>query len=114
MEQNLKKKPFNKRAFISTALFASGLMLPFTGFMNHSLQFDNLTIARHFWMSAHDIAGILFVILVILHISYNWKILLNYAKKAKERFISKETLTAIALVIIIVGLISSHAFHIDK
>ncbi len=114
MEQVVKKKRFNKRAFISTALFVSGLSLPFTGFMNHSLQFDKLYIARHFWMSAHDIAGILFVIFAILHISYNWKMLLNYAKKAKEKFISKETLTAIALVIIVVGLISSHAFHIDK
>ncbi len=114
MEQVIKKKPFNKRAFISTALFASGLMLPFSGFMNHSLQFDTLTPERHFWMSAHDIAGMLFVIFAILHISYNWRALLNYAKKAKDKFISKETLTAIALVIIVVGLISSHAFHIGK
>jgi hypothetical protein len=114
MEEVVKKKPFNKRAFISTALFVSGVSLPFTGFMNHSLQFDYLTIERHFWMSAHDVAGILFVLFAILHISFNWRVLLNYAKKAKERFVSKETLTAIALVIIVVGLISSHVFHIDK
>lgn len=114
MEHIVKKKPFNKRAFISTALFVSGLSLPFTGFMNHSLQFENLSVERHFWMSAHDAAGILFIIFVILHISYNWRSLLNYAKKAKEKFVSKETLTAIAVVIIFVGLISLHAFHVDK
>jgi hypothetical protein len=114
MEQIVKKRPFNKRAFISTALFVSGLSLPFTGFMNHSLQFDKLSVARHFWMSAHDVAGILFVLFVILHISYNWRVLLNYAKKAKEKFVSKETLTAIAIVILVVGLISSHAFHVNK
>jgi hypothetical protein len=114
MNQDTKKKPFNKRAFITTTLFVSGLSLPFTGFMNHYFQFDKLNLERHFWMSAHDIAGILFVIFSILHISYNWRILMNYARKAKEMFISKEALTAIAFVIIIVGLVSSHAFHIDK
>jgi len=114
MKQDTKKKPFNKRAFISTALFVSGLSLPFTGLMNHYLQLEKLTLERHFWMSAHDIAGILFVIFVILHISLNWRVLMNYAKKAQEMFISKEALTAIAFVIIIVGLVSSHAFHIDN
>ena len=113
MEQVIKKKPFNIRAFISTALFVSGFSLPFTGFMNHSLQFDYLTIERHFWMSAHDIAGILFVILGILHIAYNWRALLNYAKKSKERFLTKESMIAIAFVVIVVGLISSHAFHVN-
>jgi len=106
MNQIVSKKPFNKRAFISTALFVSGLCLPITGYMNHSLQFDGLTLDRHFWMAAHDVAAILFLVLGILHISYNWKALLHYAKKAKEKFITKEALTAIAFVVIIVGLIS--------
>lgn len=112
MEQIAKRKSFNKRAFISTSLFISGLILPFSGIMNHNLQFEMQTLERHFWMSVHDIAGILFVIFSILHVSYNWKILMSYAKKAKEMFISKEALTAIAFVILIVGLISSHVFHV--
>lgn len=114
MKQAPEKKPFNKRAFISTALWVSGLSLPFTGFMNHYFQYDVLTLERHFWMSAHDIAGILFVIFSLLHISYNWRVLVSYAVKSKEMLISKETLTAIIFVILIVGLFSSHAFHIDK
>lgn len=114
MEQVVKKKQFNKRAFISSALFISCLSLPFTGFINHSLQFDQLSVERHFWMSAHNVAGILFIIFAILHVSYNWRALLSYAKKFKEKFVSKETIAAIALVIIVVGLISSHAFHVGK
>jgi succinate dehydrogenase/fumarate reductase cytochrome b subunit len=114
MKQIIKMKSFNKRAFISTALLVSGLSLPFTGFMNHGLQFDKLSLERHFWMSAHDVAGILFVLFLILHISYNWRALLSYLKKAKERYLSKESFIAIAFVIIVVGLISSHVFHIDK
>ncbi len=114
MPTDNQQKAFNKRAFISTALFVSGLILPFSGFMNHSYQFDTLTIGRHFWMSVHDAAGLLFVIFAILHILYNWRALLHYAKKAKERFLTKEALAAIVLVILVVGLISSHAFHVGK
>jgi succinate dehydrogenase/fumarate reductase cytochrome b subunit len=112
MEKIAKRKPFNKRAFVSTALLISGLTLPFSGIMNHYLQFEKLILERHFWMSVHDIAGILFVVFSIIHISYNWKLLLSYAKKTKEIFISKETLAAIAFVLIIVGLFSSHVFHV--
>ncbi len=114
MNQETKKKPFNKRAFITTVLFVSGLCLPFSGFMNHFFQFDKLTLERHFWMSAHDIAGILFVLFSIIHIFYNRKVLMTYAKKSKELFISKEAFTAITFVIIFIGLVSLHAFHIDK
>lgn len=111
MEQSVIKKPFNKRAFISTALFVSGLILPFSGYMNHILQFDTLSFDKHLWMSVHNVAGILFTIFVILHVAFNRVVMLNYAKKAKEKFVSKETLTAIALVILVVCLFSSHVFH---
>ena len=89
------KKSFNKRAFTSTALLTSGLFLPFSGLMIHLLQFEKLTLEGHFWLSVHDISGILFVIFSILHISINWKALISYAKKAKYVFISKEALIAI-------------------
>jgi hypothetical protein len=114
MSENVTKKSFNKRAFTSTALLTSGLFLPFSGLIIHILQFEKVTLEGHFWMSVHDISGILFVIFSILHISYNWKALISYAKKAKDVFISKEALIAIMLVITIVGLISSHTFHINK
>ena len=112
MNQQGITKPFNKRAFISTALFTSGLILPISGLMNHILQFEGLTLSRHFWMSVHDISGILFVIFSILHIYNNRKALISYAKKAKEALISKEAMIALSLVIILVCLISSHVFHI--
>jgi hypothetical protein len=112
MEQNVKKKSFNRRAFISIVMFFSGLSLPFSGLMNHKLQFEQLTMERHFWMTVHNSAAILFTIFAIIHISYNWRILINYAKKSKEIFISKEALIAIVLVIVIVGLITSHVIHV--
>jgi len=112
MEQEFKKKSFNKRAFISIATLMSGLCLPFSGIMNHQLQFERLSMERHFWMTFHNISAILFVIFAIIHISYNWRALINYSRKAKEMFISKEALAAFALVVVIVGLFASHVLHV--
>lgn len=112
MEQEPNKKTFNRRPFVSIVMFLSGLCLPISGIMDHKLQFDSLSVERHFWMSVHTSAAILFTIFAIIHISYNWKVLVHYTKKVKEISISKEAISAFFLVIIIVGLISSHAFHI--
>jgi hypothetical protein len=114
MSSETMKKPFNKRAFISTALFTTGIFLPISGLMNHVLQFEKLTFERHFWMSVHDISGILFVIFSILHISFNWRTLINYIKRTKDIYISRESLLAIILIIFIVGLVTSHTFHINN
>ena len=114
MNPNVIKRPFNKRAFISTALFTSGLCLPISGFMIHINQIEELTVARHFWMSLHDVSGILFLIFSIIHIAINWRSLNNYVRRAKDVLISKESLIAITLVIIIVGIVSSHPFHINN
>jgi len=112
MEQNVKKKPFNKHSFISIAMVFSVLILSFSGMANHKHQFEQLTLERHFWMTIHNTAAVLFVIFAILHVSYNWRVFINYVKKTKKTFISKEALTAIALVVVIVGLVASHVFHV--
>jgi hypothetical protein len=107
-----EKKSFNKRAFVSIVMFISGLLLPVSGIMLHELQFEPLTTARHFWMSVHNMAAFLFTIFVVIHISYNWRCLIRYAKKIKGIAVSKEAVMAILLVVMIVGLFSSHAFHV--
>ena len=111
MEQELKDKPFNRRAFVSIAMFLSGLCLPFSGIMNHKLQFEPLTVERHFWMTVHNVAAILFIIFATIHISYNRRVLIQYTKKARDLFLSKEAVAAFVLVILLVGLFSLHVFH---
>jgi NAD-dependent dihydropyrimidine dehydrogenase PreA subunit len=103
---------FNKRAFVSVVMFASGLALPFSGYMNHSLQFDLLSTGRHFWMSVHNASALLFAIFAVLHIIYNRRALVNHIKRIKSISIKKEALLAFALVIFVVGLISLHALHV--
>ncbi len=109
--EKVNKKPFSKRAFVSVAMFVSGLGLPVSGIMNHNLQFETLTTERHFWMSVHNMSAILFTIFLMIHIAYNWRSLMHYFKKIKGIRVSKEAILAIALVVFIVGLFSSHALH---
>ena len=108
METN---KKFNKRAFISVGLLISGIGLPFSGLMNHFTGFDPLTTARHFWMSVHDISGILFAIFAASHIILNSRSIKNYVVNLKGIIISREAFAAISIVIIITALVTSHVFH---
>lgn len=109
---NEVNKTFNKRAFVSVATFLSGIFLPVSGTMIHSLGLEGLTMERHFWMSMHNISALLFTIFIVIHIIFNRKPLFNYIKKISGIKISKEAVYAFALIIIIVGLFSSHAFHV--
>ena len=110
--QTKAKKPFNKRAFTSVAMLISGLMLPFSGLMNHQLQFESLSMQRHFWMTVHNTSAILFVIFAIIHVSFNWRVLFAYVKQKGGIFIKKEGILALIVVISIVSLLSSHVFHV--
>jgi len=105
------ERTFNKRSFVSTAMILAGLALPFSGLMNHYLQFEQFSAERHFWMSVHNMSAILFCIFLIVHIIYNRKAIIKYIKKANSLLISKEALLAIFLVIFIVGVFSLHALH---
>ena len=62
-------------------------------------------------MSVHDMAAILFTISVVIHVYYNWHSLIKYINNAKNIKISREAIAAILIVLVIVGLFSSHALH---
>ncbi len=103
------KNKFNKRAFFSIGMLISGIGLPLSGLMNHYMGFDPLTTERHFWMSVHDVSGILFVVFAVLHIILNRRTIKTYIHTLKGRFINKEAFAALIIVIFITALISSHA-----
>jgi len=111
MEKKIKTS-FNRRSFVSVGMFTSALFLPISGVINHQLQFDELTMHRHFWMSVHNSAAILFCIFIIFHLKYNWKSMINHMRRITEFRINKEAMLATLLVISLIGLFSAHAFHI--
>jgi len=108
------KKGFNFRAFASVGMCMSLLFLSVSGIMNHQLQFNTLTVDRHFWMSVHNMAALLFILFIVIHLVYNWRLLIHYVEKIQGIRIRKEAVLAILLVLVIVGMFSSHVFHIRQ
>jgi hypothetical protein len=106
----VEKKTFSRRAFVSISLLASGLVLPVSGLIIHKLGFQELTVARHFWMSVHNMAGFLFTFFAICHVVINRRALGNYLKKRPKPLFSREAAVALAMVIGVIGLFASHAF----
>lgn len=109
-----KQRNFNKRAFISSVMFISGLGLPFSGYMNHILGFSGMNVSRHAWMSVHNVLGLLFVAFALWHIVLNWKVMKNYFRKVTGVILSRETVYAFSLVLICVGFFVLHAFHLSR
>ncbi len=103
------QKPFNKRAFISVAMCVSGLALPVSGIMNHSLQFEPWSIARHLWMSIHNMSALLFTIFLLWHIGLNGRALGRHLRAMSGALFSKEVTFGVLLVIGVVGVFSLHS-----
>lgn len=106
------KKRFNKRAFTSVGMLAYFLSLPFSGLMNHYTGFSEMTVERHFWMTVHDVSGILFCAFAIIHIIFNWRSIKNYIHNLKGAIVNKEAITAAVIVLFVTLFIASHAFHV--
>jgi uncharacterized iron-regulated membrane protein len=111
MEPTMSTTPFNKRAFISMGLVTAGLLLPISGYMNHILQFEPLTRERHFWMSVHNMSGIILTLFALAHVVLNRRALSGYVLRMKRTYITKEALFSCGLILILVGLFSLHTLH---
>ena len=112
MEAETSRKPFNTRGFIAILLVTAGAILPVSGVMNHQLQMDTLTTARHFWMAVHNMAATLFVLASAAHIVLNWKPLVRHCRKSAQMMLTKEAGAALAVVLGVVGLFAGHALHV--
>ncbi len=64
-------------------------------------------------MSVHNMAATIFFVATILHLVLNWKALSKYmVEKTTELFTFKrEMIIAFVVVIVVVGIFSSHALH---
>ena len=109
-----KTSRFNWRAFVSLAALFSGLGLPITGISNHVHQFEPMNTVRHAWMAAHNSLGLLFVVFALWHVVLNRRALFNHLRglAACVPAISRETMTALALVAFVLFLFVGHALHL--
>ena len=69
------EKTFNKRMKVSLILLATLIMMPISGAIVHA---KHGTAGSHSWLHIHVLFGILFVIVGIYHVSFNWKALKHY------------------------------------
>ena len=114
MDRTARK--FNTRAFVALMIAFSGLGLPVTGIANHVYGSLPLTAARHAWMSAHNILGLLFVVFSIWHIVLNRRGLRNHIKGVAARVpaVSREGMLAGVVVALLLFLFIGHAFHVGR
>jgi hypothetical protein len=98
---------------VALVIAFSGLGLPVTGIANHVYGFDSLTVARHAWMSAHNVLGLLFAVFSIWHVVLNRRPLMRHIQGVAARIptVSREALLAAALVALCLFLLVGHAFH---
>lgn len=108
-----QKKRFNSRAFATLTIALSGVGLPITGIVNHVYDFSHMTVARHAWMTAHNVLGLIFLVFSIWHATINHRALWNYLKGAAARVprFSSEAAVACAVTTLILLLTVGHAFH---
>jgi hypothetical protein len=108
------KKKFNTRAFISTGLLFSFIGLPFSGYMNHIIGFDSITVQRHLWMSVHNVLGLLFLVFAVCHIIINHKTVISSVKKVSDTILSKEAVYAASIILFFLTLFVLHAVHFGR
>jgi len=78
METKNKKSP-NKRAVVSILLFVMFILLPVSGRM---ISIDGAVAENAYvWSAIHCLIGLIFTVVGIFHIVYNWKSLKNYLTK---------------------------------
>lgn len=75
---NRTAETFDSRAFWVLLSAFSGIGLPVTGYANHLLGFEPMTLSRHVWMSAHNSLAAIFAVSVIYHILINGRAFSKY------------------------------------
>jgi len=106
-----KPNQFRIRAFTVTVLIVTGVGLPITGIVNHFYAYSSMTVARHAWMSAHNLLGVLFLVFAVWHSVLNRRLLFGHMKGAIAGIfgMSKEAAWACGMVSLLLAVAVGHA-----
>ncbi len=105
------------RALTSLIMLFSFILLPLSGIPLHLI--GSIPIQdplRHAIMTIHNSASVVFIASLIIHLFLNWKAIINYMfSKSKEYLkLKKEMVVALIIVLGVVGIFTSHVFHVNK
>jgi len=104
-------KGINKKAFVSSGLFISGIGILFSGIISQLLLLESTSAPKQFWMSVNSILGVLFLFFSIFHLSYNKKTLIRFKEFLASKFLSKELILATILICILLFAAVVHSFE---
>ena len=112
--KKLQPRPFNLRALLALVMIGSFTFLPSVDLALHLSSNAPFQPTRHLLMTLHDLAGVIFVISLILHLWLNWRPLWNYLKMTvgKVGTYRKELVIAALLLAIPLGLGILHVFEL--
>ena len=100
----MNKKSFNTRSFISIGIFLFFIVLAISGVVLHATDNKPDTFHKVFFMVAHNISAVGFLIFSTVHILKNWKAIKSYMSGKTKKMISREMLVGIILLILILTL----------
>ncbi|MFC1476447.1 DUF4405 domain-containing protein [Fibrobacterota bacterium] len=103
---------FKFRRFISFTLFFSFLCLCLSGFalyikpegdIAHWIRWSFLGISKSGWEGFHALFSLFFLLFAIIHLCFNWKVLINYLKDKITRGLTlkKELFASIIIIILL-------------
>ena len=109
-----EKSGINIRALASVALLCAGVWLVPSGIALHFASHDGATKWSHLFMTIHNTASFLFLIVAVVHVIMNWKALTHYvnAKVGEYMRFKRELLIAVLGVSAFVMLVAFHAFPV--
>jgi hypothetical protein len=110
----LQSRPLNPRVLLALTMLGSFIFLPSFGLALHLSTNAPFQPTQHLLMTFHNLAGIIFMISLILHLVLNWRPLWNYLKMAvgKVGMYRKEMVVATLLLAIPLGLGILHVFEL--
>jgi len=115
LSNNMNKKSFNTRSFLSIGTFLFFILLAISGIALHITDHKPNTFHKVFFMVAHNISAVGFLIFSIGHILKNWKPIKSYMSgKAKKTTVSKEMLICIIVLTVILALCLMKAVGMSK
>ncbi|MDR1562764.1 MAG: DUF4405 domain-containing protein [Dysgonamonadaceae bacterium] len=75
------RKISNKRAIVSIGLFILFILLIMSAIIIQVEENNPQSFGLHVWTAVHVVCGTVFMIFVIFHLVYNWKIFRNYLNR---------------------------------
>jgi hypothetical protein len=114
MKEDMKKKPFNSRAFTTLVIFWSLIIEAVSGLILYTVPSGRIAdwtrwtfagLTKSEWETIHTVFSYIFLIFISLHIYNNWRSILHYIRgKIKKHSKSRiELFVSLLVVILLLG-----------